>query len=387
MLELKEIHIDDLLLDPNNPRLRTAVGETVEAVGDQDVVKKQDEVLRRIHGDANDRYELRELIASMKMMGYLRIDRIVVRPLDGSGKYLVIEGNRRVSSAKLIVAEDDRETITNNRLSPRIRESLDRIEVQVLDVRDKTKERIAEDINTVLGLRHYGSLLEWGALPKAHNIFEEYMRTLPLKREFQFVNSRVNSVAEQLSIAKAAVVKALRAYRAFKKIESANAAIRPKHFSLVEEFVTNKSLCAGYISVDESTYLVDEESLARIIDLCEFDTRDRANVKPLIPTPQAVRALGRLYRMAQADDDNGTQQYAGARLLDIDEKICDVETAYAHARSFKKRRAWLESLSELLATQADQLKPSDFKAVGNAQFHKEELTDKLRRLKAVLDIG
>lgn len=392
MLERKEVSLADLLLDPANPRLRSMVGGNIGEVPDADVEGEQEALLQQLRGVREDTYALKDLMASFRRVGYQRIDRIVVRPLAGSDKYLVVEGNRRTAAAKLLLRQDGDEANSNKRLKEEVRNSLESIEVQVLDTANRSKEEIADYINVVLGIRHYGSLLEWSPLAKAHNIFEEYMRGLDGTDEFSFKNSRVEEVADQLSVGRNAIRRALRGYLAFRQIDEISDDVKPRHFSLVEEFVNNASLKNSLVVVDDRTFRVDETSLAQIVDLCEFDTRDKDGARPRLRRPQSVRTLGRLVSMAEGDEDESTRNYARSRLNELiaaeGAKVLDVETAYAQARSFKKRRKWLESIQELLKTLEEQgLNAEEFLPEGNALMHKEALEKQMNLLKAVLQIN
>src|SRR4051794_31810982 len=107
MLKLSPIIVstDDLLLDPNNPRLVTDLNAELNVPDDQ-FVDRQAELLRRFDGngsqtDNEEFFKVDDLKASMREIGYVGIDRIVVRAVSG-GKYVVLEGNRRTATIKLL---------------------------------------------------------------------------------------------------------------------------------------------------------------------------------------------------------------------------------------------------------------------------------------------
>lgn len=90
--------LDDLLLDPNNPRF-SELGEQLNPVPEGRFAdeKVQASTLDKMKTPLFDVAELRDTI---KTIGFLPMDRIVVRkwkgqPLDGRSRYVVIEGNRR----------------------------------------------------------------------------------------------------------------------------------------------------------------------------------------------------------------------------------------------------------------------------------------------------
>ena len=48
--------------------------------------------------------DIKDLLESFKENGYLKIDNIIVRPLDDSKEqYLVVEGNRRITTLKVFI--------------------------------------------------------------------------------------------------------------------------------------------------------------------------------------------------------------------------------------------------------------------------------------------
>ena len=105
------IPIDDLLLDPTNPRFVKDLHASPK-VPDEKLEDKQESTLRlfkkgRPEGDEDaDVTNISDLYKSMTTIGFVSIDRVVVRPVCGSGgKYLVIEGNRRISTVKLILRD------------------------------------------------------------------------------------------------------------------------------------------------------------------------------------------------------------------------------------------------------------------------------------------
>ena len=116
---LRQIRLkpEDMLLDPNNPRLVHDLS-TPERVSDADLLSRQEFVKKQFSRSGNSEVDeftdISDLYDSMIRIGYVEIDRIVVRHIESLDRYVVIEGNRRVSTIKLI-----RERATNNFLLDR----------------------------------------------------------------------------------------------------------------------------------------------------------------------------------------------------------------------------------------------------------------------------
>ena len=90
------VKLDDLYLDPNNPRLPQfhAPGyESVEDLFDSETQLKLEEMLST--------HKLKELADSIEGTGWLPIDAILVwEHPDAEGKYVVLEGNRRTATLR-----------------------------------------------------------------------------------------------------------------------------------------------------------------------------------------------------------------------------------------------------------------------------------------------
>ena len=158
------VKLDDLLLDPNNPRfseLGEGYNEVPEARYTDDKVQKN--AFDKMRNAAFDVSELRDTI---KTLGFLPMDRIVVRKVSSSGgdKYVVIEGNRRVTALKWLIQlhEIGKETFDDAQLS-----NLTSLECLELD------HEIAPAAASLIlpGLRHVSGIKEWGPYQKAKAIF------------------------------------------------------------------------------------------------------------------------------------------------------------------------------------------------------------------------
>jgi ParB-like nuclease domain len=162
-----KVALRDLLLDPNNPRF-SELGDEFKPIPEGRFAdeKVQTSTLEKMK---NPRFDVAELRDTIKTIGFLPMDRIVVREWKGSvaagaTKYLVVEGNRRVTALKWLVDlhEVGKETFSESQL-----ENFTSIECLVLD--DK---RAPESATLVLpGLRHVSGVKEWGAYQKAKAVY------------------------------------------------------------------------------------------------------------------------------------------------------------------------------------------------------------------------
>ena len=167
----KKIKIEDLLLDPNNPRFSKHLDDVIplEKVAEADV---QSFAYEQMKNPANH-FEIDELVAAIMADGFMHVDKIFVQKI--GEKYLIIEGNRRVTAIKSIFEKHSKE------ITPEIKEQISNIPCVVID----TTEPGADDlIRKILGLRHHGSILP-GSHCQPHSIstmniwFDLAMETQP----------------------------------------------------------------------------------------------------------------------------------------------------------------------------------------------------------------
>jgi hypothetical protein len=156
------VGLADLLLDPNNPRfhdLEGQFGKTPEARFNEPGVQRA--TFERLK---DRRFDVSSLRDTIKTIGFLSIDKIVVRrcrlPAGQPEKYLVLEGNRRVAALKWLIDLND---AGQEQLS----------EAQIQNFSDLEVLLLSEDANPnigqwiIPGLRHVSGIKEWGAYQQA----------------------------------------------------------------------------------------------------------------------------------------------------------------------------------------------------------------------------
>lgn len=163
-LSPKTVELNDLLLDPNNPRF-SELGEERNPVAESRFadLKVQAATFDKMR---DQRFDVNELRDTIKTLGFLPMDRIVVRPWKISSnpsKYVVIEGNRRVTALRWLVQLHDngKETFSEGRLA-----NLQHLECLVLD------DQLAPTSASLVlpGLRHVSGIKEWGPYQKAKTV-------------------------------------------------------------------------------------------------------------------------------------------------------------------------------------------------------------------------
>jgi len=149
-IDFKEV--DLLLLDAENPRLSSAGG-----------CKTQDELIRVLW----DEMAVSEVALSVAANGYFEEEPLFVVPGDSSkpeqkGKFIVVEGNRRLAAVRLLRDPELRRAIKATDLPPITvaqRKALDRLPVSVYP----DKKALWE----YFGFRHVNGPKEWDSFSKA----------------------------------------------------------------------------------------------------------------------------------------------------------------------------------------------------------------------------
>ena len=236
-----EIKIDRLFLDQYNPRL---YGESVSDT--------QDEIMSKIY----NREQIDELASSLAVNGYFREEPIIVVPendedfakIDSTNfndfKFLVIEGNRRTSSVKLLlkaneIADSDFPKVTNDA----IKENLQALPAIIYKNR--------EDVDVYLSVRHIGGNRKWDAFAKAKYIFEKVNKIDDVVKD---VAKSIDVLSTQIGDKSNVVKKYYIYYKVFKEIEEDVLDYSSRHikdrFSLLEvALASGNTTVANYIGL------------------------------------------------------------------------------------------------------------------------------------------
>jgi hypothetical protein len=157
--------LEQIYLDPNNPRLETP---DKEKVNDARIPEKsiQEDCLKKIRD-----LGITDLTESIKTSSFWTVDRIVLRSI-GSDRYVVIEGNRRVAALKTLKESHDNGKIT---LATEIYKGT--VEFEALLYKGKNR-----DIAWIIqGFRHTPGIKSWERYPKAKffSAFEKERKKTP----------------------------------------------------------------------------------------------------------------------------------------------------------------------------------------------------------------
>lgn len=161
-LEPARVEVDKIFVDPNNPRFFDFDdwgGQVAETLfEDAEVQSKAVERTKRLQTGGT-----RELEESIRANGFIPAEQIVVKPYTAGTMedcYVVVEGNRRLTAIKSLLAESP--LTEEDKLR---KEELAVIQVLIYqptgdDAEDRKNEKILQ------GMRHVSGPREWGAYQK-----------------------------------------------------------------------------------------------------------------------------------------------------------------------------------------------------------------------------
>ena len=230
-LHSQHISIDNLFLDPNNPRFfdfEDEIGLVLERrIPEVGVQKRAFEKISR--------FDIRQLKDSIAEVGFLPMDSIVVRPI-GNNNYVIVEGNRRLAAIQSLIQdhEDGRE------LPKELIEQLQTIEVCVLDT---TAESAARDQLLLAGLRHISGVKSWGP----------YQRAIALRSLSKQMSGDITAAGKALGLGSTTARRLLRALKALEDLrddEEYGDFAKPSMFSYFEEVVKSPAIRDGFLSWD-----------------------------------------------------------------------------------------------------------------------------------------
>src|SRR5690348_13447143 len=276
--KLKKIAVkyDRLVLDPNNPRFITRKEDQIaeEHFLEQELAQI---TVGKLCPEDKDYYRIEELANSIRQNGWLPVDYIFVRKLTGHDKYyVVLEGNRRVAAIRRLMKDSGTE--------PSLKSSLESIEVmEVLD--SGSPEELKKKITYLLGVRHHGSLKKWTPFAQAHNIFTRYLEVANQTPEtFEWNEKKGQEVASTLSIQLEEVMDRLRVYRVMFQVGRSPAVkdspggMEDRYYSIcAEPLLSPRKKLGAYLSANARTFLLPDEGVLRMINLCHFNLRNRDN--------------------------------------------------------------------------------------------------------------
>ncbi len=218
------VNVRQLMLDPNNYRL--AYDSKATVYPDGEVVEQQEVIERKLAKE-----KLSDLRDSIVKNGFLEVDRIVVRKLDGSEKeeFLVVEGNRRTAVLKSLLEDHENGIV---KLDDVLLAKLNSINVVLINSTDP--DEIKNYANTLMGIRHVSGPKKWTGMQSAKLICDLFDK-----------NKSASQIGALLGISAIEANRRRRGYLAYSQLaEDRDYAkhVKNKHYTLMLEFVSKKNI-------------------------------------------------------------------------------------------------------------------------------------------------
>ena len=289
--ELNEqtIPIGDLYLDPNNPRFW---GVSIRPPTPNDRIIEES-VQRRVVQETS-KHGIDELYYSILRNGFLPLDRIVVQPLklkEVSGKYVVVEGNRRLAALMLLRRRIEGGMVSEEHITDAYLGSLveQTNEIKVLVYRGRRSASEGEDIAWALqGIRHIGGIRNWEPAQRAKLVADQVE-----EKSISFTEA-----GQRFGLSAQAAGRLYRTHKALQQMREDDEfgdKAQNDYFSLFEEAYRNLSV-REWLDWDEDDYrFKNPENLQCFyswITPDNNDDNDGSKPRRRIHDPKQVKDLG-----------------------------------------------------------------------------------------------
>ncbi len=259
-----EVSPRQLLLDPNNPRIKF----DLDLDRDLTLSEIQRPQVQRYLGDTlnNKCHHVADLVQSISANGFTYGGgKIIVQKVTGTNKYLVLEGNRRTAAVRQVLHQ------STTRRARQL--GLGVLKVDEFMFSPGTGHTEAVAIQHLMAL-HMDGPLPWGALEKAYYAYSAYMNELLVHYGtsiFIYRDDCARQVASRLHSTPAKLRKMLTVYRIFEQLRLGQYAVNPDHNTLIEMVVTNRILSAGYFEVNTESFECSQAGLEKFNKICIED--------------------------------------------------------------------------------------------------------------------
>ena len=363
--EEKTLSINKLYLDPNNPRFWTE--KTTRDIADPRIV--QDDLQARTVKNIES-HGVEELMHSILRNGFLPLDRIVVREIEGhADKYVVVEGNRRLASLKILRKRIEDGTIDEEGISDEYLEGLKDAteEIQVLVYSGQDRRRISW---TLQGIRHISGIRAWAPAQRAKLVAEQIDQH----------NLKFREAGQKFGLSSQAIGRLYRAYKALEQMrqdDEFQSKARNDYFTLFEEAYRNRYVRSWLKWNDSESKFLNENELNQFYSWIVPDEENDDQRR--IHDPRQIKKLGFLVADSKFND---LLPLIDSHELSID-GAHDRATRQAEAedwrQAFEKATQFLLSISQMAFQNSPKELLEELKKI------EKTITDMKKQVKAIMD--
>ena len=320
---LKEANLkfEQIFLDPNNPRFWTE--KEMRELPDARIPEEKSQA--RAQTKIAD-FGINELHDSILRNGFLPLDRIVVRPINGySDKFVIVEGNRRFAALRVlrqeikdeIVSEDD---IDDDHLQKLLKET-NELDVLIYEGDD------AHDISWLLqGIRHISGIRDWAPAQRARLVAEQIDEH----------GLRFKTAGQTFGLTAQAVGRLYRSFKALDQMrqdDEFSAKAKNEYFTLFEEAIRNKTVREWLGWSNSSWTFEDEENLKQFYSWISEDEEHDNDRR--IHDPRHIKKFG--YLIAGSHE---------TLLSQIDQYDISINVAYAKVSDMEAAKDWKDKIEQ-----------------------------------------
>lgn len=287
---------DQLMLDPNNPRVVLSAKNIEyspnEIASDRVQLDIQQQLMTTEH-------HVSQLVSGIRSRGFIAgMHEIIVEPLDGHGAFLVLEGNRRTLAIReLLTRPDD--------LPPHVAQSLQTIQVKKFVHDSDSSFSRDEVVDVLLASVHIDGPQEWGPMHKARYMYHTYCRELSSNGHrargpqfaFRYDRDVAVRVGTHFNQKPGLVRQSLAIYRVYDQLRQTEYPVSTRHYSLLEMSIRLKSMCHEVFGLDNDTLRFSTEGMEHFFNLCLADNST-------INNPPQMRALDYVLRNGTENEIN-----------------------------------------------------------------------------------
>jgi hypothetical protein len=383
----KEIDPRKLLLWPNNPRLKISDFKEVKYTNRQLLEPKNQRNIFRLLSKHED-HDVAALIKSMCKVGFMREKAPIVAKVKGADRYLVLEGNRRLTAIRAILEND------SLRISQAHRKSLEKIPCWLFEHTSKTVPLKAA-ISRLVAEAHIKGQKPHTKLQRAHMLYDAYEGFLSEaegSRKFVLDEAVLTATAEFFDFPRKDLeseISVVRLYKQFVEVYELNDIPKKcsERLSWVHKNQRQFNIHFGY---DATNLCLSEEGIDRFYDIflhpqaavynpqtfkkflnvMRYGTS--AEVEAIRDEPELLSDLDKQIRAKRSDARflmglEGIEKRLNAlRVSDFNQTVDELDAIERIARLVdKKLRRLNPTLPEALPSR--QSKPGRFRRPGNIQ--------------------
>lgn len=280
--------LKNLYLDPNNYRFID--NKEYVKISEDDIIKPNIQKRTQKFIAGKNQENISDLITSFKANGFMKVDVIQVKDL-GDHKYLVLEGNRRVTALKYLQEQYEEFHAEIGELKPEI---FNNIPFEINRDENQLNHRV------IMGLKHISGNKTWPALNQAQLVYD-----IVYNSNFQGTVTQAEEYAQKsLAITKQQVKRYIRVLKLIEYYKNSDYGdeFKTNMYSIFEEII-KKPIIKEWIGFDDYTYKISNNSnLQRlftwispeIITQFDEDMQQNANIEtkePIITKALEIRTL------------------------------------------------------------------------------------------------